>query len=106
MKTRNLVIGAAVLGLATASVAYSADGAAVFKAKCATCHGEAGLADTPAGKSMKAAVLAGNAKIAGMSDADLIAGVKANKKHAALKSLADEDLAAAVGQAKKLAAGK
>ncbi len=106
MKLRNLVVGTAVLGLATAGSVFGADGAAVFKAKCATCHGEAGLADTPAGKSMKAAVLAGNAKIAALSDADIIAKVKENKKHAALKSLADDDLAAAVGQVKKLAAGK
>ena len=70
------------------------------------CHGETGKADSPAAKSMKAPALAGDAKVAGMSDADLIAKIKENPKHAALKSLSDADLTAAAGYAKSLASGK
>jgi cytochrome c len=99
------VTAAAVAAVSSASV-VRADGAAVYKSKCAMCHGETGKADTPAAKGMKAPVLAGNAQIAGMSDADLIAKIKENQKHAALKSLSDSDLAAATGFAKSLASGK
>ena len=95
-----LVIGAAGAGLA-------ADGAAVFKKNCAACHGETGKADTPASKSMKVPALAGNAKVAGMSDADVVAALKSSDKHKSLvKKLGDEDLAAAAAQAKSLAATK
>ena len=36
----------AAFTLAVASVSLAADGAAVFKANCASCHGETGKADT------------------------------------------------------------
>ena len=92
------------LMLAVGSVpAVAADGAAVWKAQCAKCHGETGAADTPAGKTMKAPVLSGDAKVAGMTTADIVAAIKASKKHAGLK-LADADLEAAAGHAKELAA--
>ena len=89
----------------TPTPAAAADGAAVWKAQCAKCHGETGAADTPAGKTMKAPALPGNQKVAGMPVADIVAGIKASKKHAGLK-LADADLEAAAGYAKELAARK
>jgi cytochrome c len=85
--------------------AVAADGAAVWKAKCAPCHGETGDADTPAGKAMKTPALAGNEKVAGMTAADIVAAIKASKKHAGLK-LPDADLEAAAGHAKELATKK
>jgi len=40
--------------LAAANLAFAADpGADTYKAKCQMCHGAKGLADSPAGKSMK-----------------------------------------------------
>jgi cytochrome c len=99
-----MLAAAATLGLAVGTVpAVAADGTAVWTAQCAKCHGETGAADTPAGKTMKAPVLSGNAKIAGMPTADVVAAIKASKKHAGLK-LADADLEAAAGHAKELAA--
>lgn len=107
MKFRILVATAAVVGMvAGASVVLAADGAAVYKAQCAKCHGETGLADSPAAKAMKAPAIKGDAKIAAMSDADLVTKIKENKKHAALKALSDEDLSAAVTYTKSLAAEK
>ena len=51
--------------------------------------------------------LAGDTKVAGMSDADVIAAIKANPKHAAvLKTLSDDDVAAVATYVKGLAAGK
>ena len=103
---RTLVIGAALVlvgGVATAP----ANAADVFKEKCASCHGETGHADTTLGKAMKVPALAGDAKVAGMSEADLVAAIKANTKHAAmLKKVNDEELSAAAARVKELAATK
>jgi mono/diheme cytochrome c family protein len=97
----------AALPLSVASISLAADGAAIFKANCATCHGATGHADTPAGKSLKVPPLAGDAKVAAMSDADAIAAIKANAKHAAvLKKLSDADVTAVAGYVKGLAAAK
>ena len=106
MKFRILIAAAAVVGLAGSNVALAADGAAVYKANCAKCHGDTGLADSPAAKAMKAPAIKGDAKIAAMPDADLTNKIKENKKHAALKSLSADDLSAAATYAKGLAGGK
>ena len=51
--------------------------------------------------------LAGDAKVAAMSDADAIAAIKGNPKHgAALKKLSDADIAAVASYVKGLAAAK
>jgi cytochrome c len=104
MDVRTLAAATAV-GLALTPLSAVADGAAVWKAQCAKCHGEAGAADTPAGKALKAPPLAGNDKVSGMTAADLVAAIKASKTHAGLK-LADADLETAAGYAKELAAKK
>jgi mono/diheme cytochrome c family protein len=88
-------------------IALAADGAALFKQNCASCHGATGQADTPASKALKVPALAGDAKVAGMSDADVAAAIKANAKHAAvLKKLSDADVAAVATYVKGLAAAK
>jgi mono/diheme cytochrome c family protein len=97
----------AALPLSVASISLAADGAAIFNQNCATCHGATGHADTPAGKSLKVPALAGDAKVAGMSDADVVAAIKANAKHTAvLKKLNDADVAAVAAYVKGLAAAK
>jgi len=97
----------AALPLCVASISLAADGAAIFKQNCAGCHGATGHADTPAGKSLKVPPLAGDAKVAAMPDADVVAAIKANAKHAAvLKKLSDADVAAVAGYVKGLAAAK
>jgi mono/diheme cytochrome c family protein len=71
----------AILSLAAAIVtpAFAQSGGAdIYKAKCAMCHGAAGLGDTPAGKALKAASFKEPA-IVKASDADLIAAVKNGK---------------------------
>ena len=97
----------AALPLCIAGISHAADGAALFKQHCASCHGATGHADTPAAKSLKVPALAGDAKVAGMSDADVTAAIKGNAKHAAvLKKLTDDDLAALATYVKGLAAAK
>ena len=54
MKTRSLVFVAALaLILALPAMAAAPDGAAIYKTKCASCHGADGSGQTPVGKSMK-----------------------------------------------------
>jgi len=96
---------AALLLLATTT--WAADGTAVYKANCAKCHGDTGQADSPVAKAMKVPALAGDAKVAGMADADVAGNIKANQKHAAfIKSLSDDDVTAVAAYVKTLAAKK
>ena len=46
------------------------DGAAIYKSKCALCHGPDGAGQTPTGKSMKVKDLR-SAEVQNMTDADL-----------------------------------
>lgn len=97
-----IVVGALLL----ATAAWAADGAAVYKANCAKCHGDTGRSDTAAGKAMKVPALAGDANVAKMSEADVAARIKTNEKHKAfIKSLSDDDVAATAAYVKQLAAG-
>jgi cytochrome c6 len=52
--------------------ASEADGAALYKAKCASCHGADGKGETAAGKAMKLRDL-GSAEVQAQSDAELTA---------------------------------
>ena len=87
--------------------ATAEDGAAVYKAQCAKCHGDTGEADTPAGKTLKVPKLKGDAKVAGMSVEDIVKAVKENQKHKSfITKLTDEQINAAAGVAKQLAGAK
>ena len=97
-----LVASAVFIGMGAISAAHAADGAAVYKANCAKCHGDTGQADSAAAKAMKVPALAGDAKIAGMSDADLAKAITENKKHAGLKAVSADDIAAAAKYVKSL----
>jgi mono/diheme cytochrome c family protein len=100
---------AGVLVVVGTTSALAADGAEIFKGHCAKCHGETGHADTSAGKAMKVPVLAGDAKVAGASVADLVKSIKENEKHGkanVLKGMSDADIEAAAGHAKQLSGTK
>src|SRR5688572_33295204 len=75
------------------SPAIAADGAALFKTKCAGCHGADGKAETPAAKAMKVPALAGK----GLTAASVTEQIRTNAKHKALSQLTDEELAAIAG---------
>lgn len=71
----------AILGLALALGAPArADdaSAALYKSKCASCHGPDGAGQTPAGKAMKAGDFH-DADVQKMSDADLTAEISMGK---------------------------
>ena len=92
---------------ATVPAALAAEGAQIYKDRCAKCHGDTGKADSPAAKALKTPVLAGNAKIAAMADADLTKAIATNSKHAAfMKTVSEADVAAVAAYVKQLASAK
>src|ERR1044072_8658356 len=104
MKPRILVT---ILALGASLVippwAAAEDGAAVFKAQCAKCHGGTGEADTPAAKTLKVPKLKGDAKVAGMSLDDIVKSVKENQKHKSfIAKVTDDQIKAAAEHAKQL----
>jgi mono/diheme cytochrome c family protein len=99
------LIGTASLLLLAGSIAFAADGAAIYKAQCAKCHGDTGKADTGVAKAMKVPALAGDANLQKMSEADVAARIKGNAKHpSAIKGLSDEDMKAVAAYVKQLSA--
>jgi cytochrome c6 len=59
-----------LVALAVPAAFAAADGAALYKAKCATCHGADGSGQTPMGKSMKLRDLR-SADVQKLTDAEL-----------------------------------
>jgi len=107
MMIRTLLGSAVVLLAAGVTAAGAADGATVYGANCAKCHGDTGHADTPLSKALKVPALAGDAKVAAAAPDDLVKLIKENPKHAAfIGKLSADDLSAAAGHVKQLAAGK
>jgi mono/diheme cytochrome c family protein len=66
------------LVLFVATPLLAADGAALYKANCNTCHGPTGAGDTPAGKMMKAKPL-GGADVQKLTDAEITATIANGK---------------------------
>ena len=104
MRKSRALFGSIALLLIGGSVAFAADGAAVYKAQCGKCHGDTGKADTTIGKAMKVPALAGDAAIDKMTAAEVAAKIKGNAKHPPpVKSLSDEDIDAVAAYVKQLA---
>jgi cytochrome c oxidase cbb3-type subunit 3 len=90
-----------------ASAATAEDGAKLYEANCAKCHGADGRGDTPMGKAMKAASLV-DPKWAAEDSADAVVSTfRANPKHKAIASkVSDDDLRAIAVHIRQLASGK
>jgi cytochrome c6 len=89
--SRLALVTLASTALFAAPAAFAADGAALYKANCAGCHGADGKADTSAAKAMKVPALAGK-----NLDVDtVLKAIKTNPKHKSLaKKLSDDDIKA------------
>ncbi len=70
MKKTAVLVILSILVLAFASVASAEDAAAIYKTKCATCHGATGAADTGMGKTLKLRAL-GSAEVQKLTDEEL-----------------------------------
>ena len=92
---KTLIISIMILAIAGAALA---DGAAVFAAKCAVCHGKTGAGDTAMGKTLKIKDL-GSAEVQKLSDADITKTItNGNGKMPGYKGkLTDDDIKAVVG---------
>lgn len=78
MSPRPFVLPAAVLLLLYAFPAAAADGPALFKSKCAMCHGPDGAGSTAMGKKLGVRAL-GSADVQKQSDSDLMTIIKKGK---------------------------
>jgi len=96
MKKRSVVILSVLLLLISLPM-FAADGAAIYKSKCALCHGPDGGGQTPSGKSMKVRDLR-SAEVQKQTDVELtkvISGGK-GKMPAYGKQLSDADVNALI----------
>jgi cytochrome c6 len=92
--------------VAVPAILAAEEGADVYKAKCAKCHGDTGKGDTPTGKSMKVPSLVGDEKVLQGSEESLIRAIRENKKHKEpIKKATDAELKAVIPYLKKLAGG-
>jgi len=93
---KKMILITMLLSLVFASAAFAAeDGAALYKAKCAACHG-------PDGKKMAKADLS-SADVQGKADTDLVTFVGENPKHNfTKKGLSAEQIKAVVAFVKTL----
>ena len=100
MKIQSLVL---VACRALASSAFAADGAAIYKSKCAMCHGADGSASSGMGKSMGLKPL-GSPEVQKTSDADMTALVTngKGKMPASKGKLTDDEISAVVKYVKTL----
>ena len=92
----SLVLGMVAMAW-SAPIFAAADGAALFKTKCAPCHGVDGSGSTPMGKTLHVKAL-GSDEVQKLSDADLekIIHDGKNKMPAFGSKLSDEELRAVV----------
>ena len=102
MKTTKLVVLVMTIAMALfiliPSLSWAEDGGAIYKAKCAMCHG-ADAAGKPAAKIPS--LIGDDAKK--LSDADLTAAVTGKAKHpAGVKSLPADDVKAVVTYVRSL----
>lgn len=83
------------------------EGEALFKSKCAACHGPDGAGQTPVGKNLKIADLRAE-EVQKQSDADLTQAITKgkNKMPPFEKSLKPDEIKAVVAQVRELAKKK
>ena len=95
------------LALVPAQAQTAPDGTALYKTKCAMCHGPDGTGKTPAGLKLKVRDLQ-SPEVQKQSDSDLAAGIaKGKDKMPAFgKTLNDDQIKAVVAQIRELGKNK
>ena len=97
MKKTAVILAAAL----AAGTALAEDGAALYKAKCASCHGAEGKGDTPVGKVLKVKPLAGTKLSAGEIEKVAAEG-RPGTKMLAIKGLSGDQYKAIAAHVKSL----
>ena len=98
-----LLASGALIDVAQAESA-SEEAAAVFRARCARCHGEDGRSDTSVGRVLKVRPIVGDAALARLTRAEIVKAVRTNEKHAGVVDLDGDDLQKAALVVMRLAA--
>jgi mono/diheme cytochrome c family protein len=73
-----------------------ADGAAIYKTKCAACHGPDGSGQTPVGKNLKVKDL-GSAEVQKLTDAEITKVLTTGKGKMPASKLSPEDIKTVIG---------
>ncbi len=94
-------LATAIALLALAAPALANEGADLYKARCASCHGPDGKGDVPIGKTLKVKSLV-KTKLSAVEIDKIIAEGKPGTKMAAVKSLTPEQRKAVAGFVKAL----
>lgn len=99
-----LTSGLLILIMALAPVAFAADGAAIYKSKCATCHGADGKGQSPMGKKMNLRDL-GSPEVQKQTDKELYdwTAVGKGKMPGYKDKLTDEEIKALVAHMRAFA---
>jgi mono/diheme cytochrome c family protein len=101
-----MAVGLLCCRLAAAEPPSEKDGAAVYKARCARCHGDNGKTDTSVGRVLKVAPLVDDPRLARMAPAAIAQLVMSDPKHRGVVDLDEDDVKAAAVFVKRLAAGR
>ena len=101
MKLKAIVL---ILVMTLAPVAFAADGAAIYKAKCASCHGADGKGQSPMGKKMNLRDL-GSPEVQKQTDRELYdwTAVGKGKMPGYKDKLSDEEIKALVAHMRSFA---
>ena len=101
MKLKAIVL---ILTVTLAPVVFAADGAAVYKAKCASCHGADGKGQSPMGKKMNLRDL-GSPEVQKQTDKELYdwTAIGKGKMPGYKDKLSDEEIKALVAHMRGLA---
>lgn len=101
-----LAVGLLWCRVAAADDRGERDGAAVYEARCARCHGERGKTDTSVGRVLKVRPLVDDARLARMTPEEIARLVLSDPKHQGVVDLDPVDVEAAARFVKRLAAGR
>jgi len=103
MNYKKSIVFASILSLTIPAVSYAADGAAIYKAKCESCHGADGGGMTPMGKAMKLRDLS-SAAVQKQSDAELtkVTADGKGKMPAYKTKMTDAEIAAVVAHIRSM----
>jgi len=75
-----------------AALSVRAEDAATFRARCASCHGATGRADSMEARALKVPPLQDYERLRGMTAAEIAAAVRRNPKHSVITQVSDADL--------------